>query len=119
MNRFGDPILLSEARTTSVTSKRVSLKGPRNGTAGGARKTLRLIACLQINKWKAIVYSTKKFEKPWRQRCAAVPASRSVNQDCSRDLSDEVAPMAYATSDSSDGIADDADSDSIIRVAVF
>lgn len=62
---------------------------------------------------------TEDPEKPWRQRCAAVPASRSVNQDCSRDLSDEVAPMAYATSDSSDGVADDADSDSIIRVAVF
>ena len=67
-----------------------------------------------------VVSSLKEdLEKPWQQLRVAVPVSSLVNQDCSRDLSDEVAPMAYATSDFSDGVADDADSDSIIRVAVF
>ena len=59
------------------------------------------------------------MENPTKPRCVADLASRSVNPDGSRDWSDEFVAMAYATSDSSDGIVDVAESKPIIRAAVF
>ena len=59
------------------------------------------------------------MEDPKKPRFAADLASRSVNPDVSRDWSDEFVAMGYATSDSSDGIVDVAESKPIIRAAVF
>lgn len=56
---------------------------------------------------------------PEKPRFAAHSAFRSVNPDGSRGWSEEFVAMAYATSDSSDGIDDVAESKPIIRVAVF
>ena len=60
------------------------------------------------------------MENPEKPRFAADLASGSVNPDgSSRDWSDEFVAMAYATSDSSDGIDDVAESKPIIRAAVL
>ena len=59
------------------------------------------------------------MENPEKPRFAADSAFRPVNPDGSRDWSDEIAAIAYATSDSSDGIDDVAESKPIIRAAVF